>query len=181
MRNLIRNGLSVVFFGMLAVGSRGATAQDDRPFRDRIVELRKERLAEELNLAKDKEAAVMAMYDEYMIKERELMQRRGELFKRLTHMSALADEVSEDKILKAIIDLQDAERKIREHHDQLAEKMKKELKPWQLGRMILFEEKFHQKMRQLMFDVKGKGKKWKRFDIPPPHEGIDERVNEEDK
>lgn len=170
--------MALVLVCLVSVGIQAQ--QEDKPFQDKIVELRKERLAEELSLSKEKESAIMKLYDEYVERERDLMQQRGELFKRLVHMSALADDVSEDKILKAIDELKEAERKIQIHHDGVVAAMKKELKPWQLGRFILFEERFHQKMRQMMMDMKGgKGKKWKRFDAPPPpHSEFEDKIDE---
>lgn len=169
--------LGLVFVSHVTDGLQAQ--QEDKPFQNKIVELRKERLAEELNLSKEKESAIMKMYGEFVERERDLMQQRGELFKRLVHMSALAEDVSEDKVLKAIDELQEAERKIQNHHDGVVAAMKKELKPWQLGRFILFEERFHQKMRQMMMDMKGgKSKKWKRFDAPPPHGEFEDKIDD---
>ncbi len=158
--------------GLLAVAlERPPVAQEGDDMREKMAALRKEKLIEDLKLSKSKREAFEKIYDEYLAAERQLSRERAEVFRKLVHMAALEDDVDEKTIGKTIDELYSADKKIESHHDAVVERLRKELESWQVARFIVFEEKFHVKVREMIWNLRkkgGRGHGFREWDLPPP-------------
>lgn len=157
-----------IFILLLFAGFRSATAQGDGEFREKIDDLRKKKLLEELDLPGDKTEAFMKIYDSYMDKERNLHREKRGAFKKLVHMSALGEEMPDKSIMKTLDLVNEIDMKIVSNHVAFVKDMEKTLNPAEIARVIVFEQNFQMKMREKVFDIRNKKQKMKKFMIEPP-------------
>lgn len=145
---------------------RPCMAQEDVDFREKIDDLRKKKLLEDLNLSSDKSAVFTRIYDDFVKKERNLRMEKRDAFKKLVHMSALGDDMPDKNIMKTIDQVNDIDMKIVANHVAFVKELEKTLTPAQIARVVVFEQNFQTKMREKVFDMRYK--KNKRILLPPP-------------
>lgn len=155
-----------IFILLSFAGFRSAAAQED--FREKIDDLRKKKLLEELDLPGDKTEVFLKIYDSYMDKERSLHREKRGAFKKLVHMSALGDEMPDKSIMKTLDLVNEIDMKIVSNHVAFVKDMEKTLNPAEIARVIVFEQNFQMKMREKVFDIRNKKQKMKKFMIEPP-------------
>lgn len=145
-----------------------SVAQEEGDFREKVDDLRKKKLLEELNLSKDKSEAFLTIYDAFIEKERSLHREKRDVFKKLVHMSALGEEIPDNSIMKTLDQVNEIDMKIVSNHVSFIKDMEKKLAPAQIARVIVFEQNFQMKMRDKVFEFRSKKPKMKRFYIPSP-------------
>ena len=157
-----------ILFLLSFAGFGTAAAQEEGDFREKIDDLRKKKILEELNLPKEKSEAFLKIYDSFMDKERSLHREKRGAFKKLVHMSALGDEMPDKNIMKTLDLVNEIDMKIVSNHVAFVKDMEKTLNPSEIARVIVFEQNFQMKMREKVFDIRTKKQKMKRFMIEPP-------------
>lgn len=168
---------TVVSLLLLTLLTGSAFTQNPPEFREKVQNLKKKKLIEELDLSKEKSDAFINLYDEFAQKERSLHQERREIFKKLVHMSALGRDIPGEQVVSTIQALNQVERKIQEHHEQVLKEFRAILEPSQIAKMIVFEQNFQNKMRNIVIDVRGRRNKMKKFIFegePPEIMDLDE-------
>lgn len=152
--------LSVVFLASTLL------AQEPRDVPRKVMELKKTKLIEELQLNDKQKEPFTKLYDEFLSERRELNHAKKKTFKRLMLMSELGSDVADDKILSAIQELESTEKKLSAQQEKIIRDLKSVLTVTQLARFIVFEEHFDHRMRELMFKFRGRDHKKGPVDFP---------------
>lgn len=162
MKTRMYYSLLILFFAAFRV----VIAQDEGNFREKIDDLRKKKLLEDLNLSKEKSEAFLKIYDAFIDQERNLHRDKRDVFKKLVHISALGDEIPDNSIMKTIDRVNEIDMKIVANHVTFVKEMEKKLNAAEIARVVVFEQNFQMKMREKVFDIRSK--KNKRYLLPPP-------------
>lgn len=141
-------------------------SQDTQDIIEKIQAIKKKKLIEKLNLSKDKSDEFLKIYDSYMAKDMSLNKEKRTVFKKLTHMSALGDDISSDKILNTVDELNNLDRAIQKNYEDNLGLLKESLTPSQLARFIVFENRFQYKLRDLLMDIRRKKGRIQHYENP---------------
>ncbi len=152
----------LLWISLLSVLTQSLVAQDGN-FRDKVADIKRKKLIETLDLSKDKQPAFFKTYDGYRDRRRALQKERKELMDRLSHMAAIADEVSSDKIAATIGEINALDKRIIEEREKVLAEVKPLLTHGQLAKFVLFEQNFSYKLREMIFDVRKEKMKHKLF------------------
>lgn len=153
-------------FLLLLVTIQMSMAQDEGNFREKIDDLRKKKLLEDLNLPSAKSETFIKIYDAYMDQERNLHREKRDAFRKLVHMSALGDEMPDNTVMKTLDQVNDIDMKIVSNHVAFIKDMEMNLTPAQIARVVVFEQNFQMRMREKVFEFRNKKQKMKRFYDP---------------
>jgi hypothetical protein len=156
-----------------AVWSLPGWTQPDSNFITKITVMKKKKLIESLDLSKEKTEAFVKIYDEYTGEQWRLNKEKKALFQRLVHITALGNDVADEKITQTIDDLDAVEHKILAQRQSALDKMKGILTTPQVARFIVFEQNFQFKLRQMWFDVQYRKSKMRKFMPPREDEDMD--------
>lgn len=157
-------------FWLMIVGlsalSTAICAQESQDIIEKIQAIKKKKLIEKLNLSKDKSDEFLKTYDDYMSKDMSLNKEKREVFKKLTHMAALGDDISNDKILSTVEELNNLDQAIQKNYEDNLGRLKESLTPAQLARFIVFENRFQYKLRDLLMDIRRKKGRIQQYENP---------------
>ncbi|MBX7151059.1 hypothetical protein K1X84_05425 [bacterium] len=157
---------NLILLAFFYVISTTAYSQETQEIIDKIQAIKKKKLIEKLNLSKDKSDEFLKIYDSYMSKDMSLNKEKRSVFKKLSHMSALGDDISSDKILNTVDELNNLDRAIQKNYEDNLGQLKESLTPAQLARFIVFENRFQYKLRDLLIDIRRKKGRIQQYENP---------------
>lgn len=121
----------------------------------KVREVRKEKIMQELALTEKQKPAFIKIYDSMIENDRKLHQTKKQLMKKLLLISEIGEDVSDDKIKSNIRELQAVEQQIISGRQKAVAELEKILTAQQLARFIVFEEHFQRRMQEMMFRMRG--------------------------
>lgn len=124
----------------------------------KIEEIREKKLAQKLELS-DKQAEILfPLLQEYEKNERALLKERRESYKRLHHLSEL-DDSDESKIKQEMVKIKEIETKLLALKEKMLGDTEAVLSTRQVGKLIIFQEKFHHRVREIVKGIRAGRKK----------------------
>ncbi len=140
-------------FFLTTISLQTLFSQEDN-FREKVAEVKRKKLIQTLELSKEKQADFFKVYDDYRDRRRELQKERRELMNKLSHMAAISDEISVDKITSVISEVNALDKSIIAEREKVIASVKPILTSGQLAKFVLFEQNFAYKLREMIFDIK---------------------------
>ncbi|MBL7994049.1 hypothetical protein JNM05_01640 [bacterium] len=162
----MKTKMFAVYMVLVIAAFHASVAQEEGSFREKVDDIRKKKLLEDLNLSYEKSEVFIKIYDAFMEQERNLHREKRDVFKRLVHMSALGDEMPGNSIMKTLDQVNEIDMKILSNHASFIKDMEKKLTPAQIARVVVFEQNFQMKMREKVFEFRTKKHKMKQFYVP---------------
>lgn len=145
-------------------------AQEFHHVREKIVELKKKKMVEELGLEGDEERKFLDVYAVHIEQMHELHRQRKELSKKLRHMAAIGNDVPGDRILQTISELNRVDETMLQEKSKTMLKMEGILKPPLMAKYVLFEMRFDDKLRETLMYIRHQRPKksppWEFFEEP---------------
>lgn len=151
----------------LMAGMKDIWSQGPKDMPEKIREIRKNRLLEELRLKDPQKTSFIQLYDDYLNRRRELNRAKREIFRRLALMTELGSDVPEEKVKSAILEFEKNEQQIRATQDKMMKDIQTLMTPVQIARFVVFEEQFEHRMREIMFRFRDKKERHGRGFGPP--------------
>ncbi|MCB2213368.1 hypothetical protein KQI52_14735 [bacterium] len=125
------------------------TEEQQEQLRQRVESMRIWKLTELLQLEPDEAAVFFPLYRQHLIKLDTLQRRQMEL-DQIIEAGLHGEDVDYDKLIKQSFDM-------TEQQNELAEKLIKDsgkvLSQQQQAALLLFERRFHQRLREMMFEI----------------------------
>lgn len=131
-------------------------AQDPDHIRVQVIEIRKKRMADELNLSKDIAPRFMTIYSDHLDRMHELLEGRREVFVKLHHASELEDEIRGDRVLALVYRLQAMDDSLLRERHSVLKRLESVLTPPQMARYVVFESRFDDKVRETLMFIRKK-------------------------
>ncbi len=125
------------------------TEEQQEQLRQRIESMRIWKLTELLQLDPDKAAVFFPMYRQHLV-ELDTLQRRQMELDQTIEAGLHGETVDYDKLIKQSFDLTEQQNKLVE---KLIKDSGKVLSTQQQAALVLFERRFHQRLREMMFEV----------------------------
>lgn len=162
------------WFAMLFLTVGVCAAQEFHHVREKIVELKKKKMVEELGLEGEEARKFLDVYAIHIDQMHQLHRQRKELSKKLKHMAAIANDVPGDRILQTISELNRVDETMLQERSKTMLKMESILKPPLMAKYVLFEMRFDDKLRETLMFIRHK-----RPQKSPPWEFFEEPIDPE--
>jgi Spy/CpxP family protein refolding chaperone len=125
--------------------------------REKIETTRTWKLIDYLDLSEEQSEKFLPALKKLREKEKELFEKKRELFERLNFL--IEEEKSNpDKIKETLLRLEENRKKMQEERELFLLKAKDVLTLTQQAKLVLFEEKFEQRMKEIINEVKERRK-----------------------
>jgi hypothetical protein len=147
-----------------------SAAQEFHHVREKIVELKKKKMVEELGLEGEEARKFLDIYAVHIDQMHQLHRQRKELSKKLKHMAAIGYDVPGDRILQTISELNKVDETMLQERNKTMIKMEGILNPPLMAKYVLFEMRFDDKLRETLMFIRHKRPKerppWEFFEEP---------------
>lgn len=145
-----------LFILAISLSLKPAIAQDD--FREKLQEIKLEKLTKKLELDENTKNTFIDKYKAFSSSIKELNQKRAKSYKLMTENIESGNGL--DSILNQILDY---EEQINQKRVDFVKDMKSILTSQQLAKMIVFERKFNNEIKKLLKQYQKDNKKEKPF------------------
>jgi hypothetical protein len=150
----------VLIIGLLLLFVGNLTAQQHQHrwgmrHQDKIEELKKMKMIEELNLDEETSVRFFARRNKHKEKMKQLMNMRDSILSEIDKkLNSDANQEAFDVLINSI---NKTEQKINQERRDFFQSLDDILDEKQIAKLILFEHEFHQKLRDLIFKRRGMG------------------------
>ncbi|MGC8595657.1 MAG: hypothetical protein ACP5MI_08650 [Candidatus Kryptoniota bacterium] len=131
------------------VGSTSAVAQEievgNPEVRRQLEQIKIWQMTKDLNLPNEKAEKFFPVYNSYMAQLRETIARRRDLVSQLDQM--LRQGAKDDEISKQVDRITKLDEQLAEQHKHFIDSLKDILTPTEIGKYIVFEQKFQREIR----------------------------------
>lgn len=148
--------ISALFILALMLSLKPSFAQDD--FREKIQEIKLEKLTKKLELDETTKSTFTEKYKAFSTSIKELNKKRNKAYKLMTENIESGDGL--DSIVNQLLDY---EAQINQKREDFVTDMKAILTSQQLAKMIVFERKFNNEIKKLLKQYQKDNKKEKPF------------------
>jgi hypothetical protein len=138
---------------VLMLSSHFTFSQDDG-IREKILELKLDKLTKKLELDETTKSTFMDKYKTFAAEFRQLNQKRAKTYKLMTDNIESGDGL--DTLVNQVIE---NEKEIFRKKEEFVNEMKSMLNPKQIAKMIVFERKFNNEVKRIMKQFQKEGKR----------------------
>ena len=140
----MKYGYKLLLASLLILAYHFVFAQDD-DIRDKIIELKIDKLTQKLELDESIKSSFVDKYKTFMKSMRELNQRRAKTYKLMTENIESGNGL--DSLVEQVLE---NEKEFNDKKEEFANEMKAILTPKQAAKMIVFERKFNNQLKQIL-------------------------------
>ena len=123
---------------------------------DRVEDLKKIKMIEELNLPEDISVKFISRYSSFSKQTKEINKQRMNL---VDELEFLLKNNNQAEITKRLDQLEEIEKKVSENKRSFIADVKQILSPEKVAKFIVFERNFQRELRDLLKDVQNKKRK----------------------
>lgn len=154
MKNYYKIFILIVSAALFSLNS--AYSQDD--FREKLQEIKLEKLTKKLELDETTKAVFTEKYKAFAVEMRELNKKRASAYKKMTENIESTSGL--DSIVNSLLEY---EQQINDKRESFVADMKTILTAQQIAKMIIFERKFNNEIKKLLKQYQKNNNKEKPF------------------
>ncbi len=154
MKNFYK--IILIILAAVILSFKPVFSQDD--FREKLQEIKLEKLTKKLELDETTKSAFLDKYKSFSSDMRELNKKRAKAYKQMTENLESGEGL--DTLVSQLLDY---EQQINDKRESFVADMKTILTPKQIAKMIVFERKFNNEIKKLLKQYQKDNKKEKPF------------------
>ncbi len=141
-------------------GDRSVHPEERERIRENIETLRMWRLLEALDLSSEQSIQFLPALKEFQDARRRFQEKKGDILGELEKI--LKSEDNQKKLKGTLIAFENAHREFQSAQEKFLQKTKDLLTLEQQARLLLFQEKFEQRLKETIRQIRGEGPRWKK-------------------